>query len=596
MSVFACFIAVVSVYAFTLCLYALCNKGLSNRAWHQQAGRFLIAAVLALLPLMVSGVSPWRGDLLLAALTALAWMVTYPLTFHLTNRRVSPDYDHGLDHAFGLYLYGILTALGVLLTPSTVGAVVVGLVGALLLMLPLVEVVWYLLYHTCIDTNGIKILQETNVNEVIEFFHSFAWWRSALMLLSGLLLPVVCVVVCLRAVDVAAEPTLWRAVACGVVAVVLVWLCVKRHHGTLWRTGIVMLASNVKDYVRRNAQYRQDMQRRLANLRVEPLGQPSPAPRTIIMVIGESACRDFMTVYHPEQQPDNTPWMTRMARDQRHCEVFRHPYSCAMQTVPTLEKALTEYNQYNGGAFNESVSIIDIARRLGYHTRWYSNQGHIGNFDTPITLVAETADVARWTHQEVGRTQYDEGLLDFLSEINPEENNFVVFHLKGSHFPFANRYPETFAPHYPKTVEGNIANYRNSLAYTDHILQQIYNYGIHQLHLEAMVYFSDHATEPGQSRKPNFNSFQMTRIPLVAWYSDSFIMRHRDRYDALMANRDRYFTNDLVYEMMCGIFDIRSNHFDESASLASPRYRFRRKDLLTYEGRKHISEDEDILE
>ena len=45
------------------------------------------------------------------------------------------------------------------------------------------------------------------------------------------------------------------------------------------------------------------------------------------------------------------------------------------------------------------------------------------------------------TKQDLGKVQYDESLVDFLDELDPEENNFLVLHLKGSHFNFLNRYP-----------------------------------------------------------------------------------------------------------------------------------------------------------
>lgn len=68
---------------------------------------------------------------------------------------------------------------------------------------------------------------------------------------------------------------------------------------------------------------------------------------------------------------------------------------------------------------------------------------------------------------------------------------------------------------------------------------------------------------------------------------------HPDRIEALKANKDAFFTNDLAYELMCGIFDVESNHFDESSSLASKTYRYTRDDLTTYEGKARIADDND---
>ena len=61
---------------------------------------------------------------------------------------------------------------------------------------------------------------------------------------------------------------------------------------------------------------------------------------------------------------------------------------------------------------------------------------------------------------------------------------------------------------------------------------------------------------------------------------------------ALADNRDRYFTNDLLYDLMCGIFDIRSNRYDPSQSLASADYCYQRADMLTYDNRIRVADDD----
>lgn len=54
--------------------------------------------------------------------------------------------------------------------------------------------------------------------------------------------------------------------------------------------------------------------------------------------------------------------------------LFTNAYSCVWYTVPVLEHALTESNFYNNKPFNESISIIDMAKKAGYKTYWFSNQ------------------------------------------------------------------------------------------------------------------------------------------------------------------------------------------------------------------------------
>lgn len=86
----------------------------------------------------------------------------------------------------------------------------------------------------------------------------------------------------------------------------------------------------------------------------------------------------------------------------------------------------------------------------------------------------------------------------------------------------------------------------------------------------------------------------MTHIPMFVYLSDEYQALHPLRAEALRTNRNRYFTNDLAYELMCGLFDIESNHFDEANSLASMSYKYSAKDLLTSEGRVRLTEDPSI--
>ena len=199
--------------------------------------------------------------------------------------------------------------------------------------------------------------------------------------------------------------------------------------------------------------------------------------RTYILVIGESASRDYMEsfTWRPSDE-GTTPWLSRMARGSK-AVLFPHAYSCHFQTVPTLTRALTEMNQYNSKNFVESVSIVDVAKKLGMKVYWFSNQGHIGANDTPVTLIAETADRASWTSQTLNRRSYDGELPRFLEEVDPVADKLVVFHLIGSHFTYSNRYPaseEYFKPQGDDS-DGYVAAYRNSLRYTDSVLGDIYD-------------------------------------------------------------------------------------------------------------------------
>lgn len=582
------------LYAFASTIYLHCNKGMARNARGQQLRRLFFATIAAVAPPVLAGVSICSTYLILPLAIAVLWMVTYPLLYHLTYRKTSPDYENYMDITFGLYLMGwlssIYTLILLVIPGNPVALSLVALLEFAICIVALFQWAYYIAYKTCIDVNGIKVVQETNVNEIIEFFHSFPVWASLAVFVAVIAVATGLGVANINMPSILLDVPLWRQIVASALILngVYIW---KKHHGVFVRTGMAQLYYTVKDYIASNYRYRTELKTRYNDLQIKPLGKTWTKPTTIIMVIGESACRDFMSAWHPEMEHDTTPWMRKESETDPHFLIFPNAYSCAMQTVPALERALTERNQYNDKPFFESCSVIDIAHKLGYKVHWYSNQGHLGTAETPITLVADTSDVAKWTKQEVNKVQYDSALLDFYKEIDPTQNNFIVFHLKGSHFNFLNRYPKEFTRWGEPGVQDNVINYENSIAYTDSILQQIFEYARKNLNLQAFVYFSDHATEPGRRRKPNFDGFQMTRIPLAVWMGDEYVASHPYRFENLKANQEKFFTNDLAYNLMCGIFDIESNHFDTTASLAEKGYRFTREELLTYEGRKHISED-----
>ncbi len=573
--------------------YLAVNRGLSGSARHQQLGRFGVASVIAVAPTalgwwLADGLMP-VASLALAATLSVAWGVTYPLLYHLSNRRVSPDYDNYMDIAMGGYLYGLFSALCFAKYLWPVAAAIEVVVAMLLIF----QWVYYGMYRSCIDTNGMKIVRDTNYNEIIEFSRSYPLVYTIIIV--ALLVGVTVAIVWVDAVGaIAFSPAAsqWlMTVGFGLPAVAIGVFIFGGRRPPVARAGLIALYLTVREYVNTNRRYAAGRAERVGRLTVTQRGLKWSRPTTIVMVIGESASRDYMSAFTPMEH-DTTPWLrSRLESDPAHFIKFPNTYASAMHTVSVLEKSLTECNQYNDKSFYSSASVVDMARAAGYRVHWYSNQGHLGAADTPVTLVADTADVARWTKQELNKLQYDESLLDFLDEVDPTVNNLIVLHLKGSHFNFLNRYPRQATVWGTPGVQDNIPNYENSLRYTDGFLAKVFDTCRGRFNMQAMLYFSDHGTIPSRRRTPGFDGFGHIRIPMFVYLGDDYIARHPEPAAALRANADRYFTNDLVYALFCGLLDIESNAYDPTESLADPRYRFTRDMLLSFDGTIHIADD-----
>ena len=132
------------------------------------------------------------------------------------------------------------------------------------------------------------------------------------------------------------------------------------------------------------------------------------------------------------------------------------------------------------------------------------------------------------------------------------------------------------------------------MAYTDYFLSQVYEYAKNNLNLEAMVYFSDHGANPNKIRYPDPVGFVSLRIPLFVYLSDDYRKTYPVAAAALTAHKNSYFTNDLIYDMMCGILNVTSPAYDPANSLASPNYKWTRETLRTRLGQKKLTEDDSV--
>ena len=359
-------------------------------------------------------------------------------------------------------------------------------------------------------------------------------------------------------------------------------------------TGVMQAYVFAKDYFDRNNKFKEFHEDNFAALTVMPNKPAFDKPSTVILVIGESASAYYMSAYS-DVKNNNTPWLKSM-RNNDNFILFNHAYTSVCQTVPSLERALTEKNQYNKKDFNQSLTVIDIAKKAGYETYWFSNQGYISDADTPITLVAKTADHAVWlSESEMAKNgyQYDGDLLKCLHNVDPNKNNFIVLHFMGSHEDCINRYPYDFARFSEKGKFDMPLNYDDSLAYTDSVLQQVQQYAAEKLNLQAMLYFSDHGGDPYRKRHPDQAGFKALQIPMFVYVSDEYKALYANEVGEFKAKKNTYFTNDLIYETVCSLLQVKSNHFDEGNSLLNSKYKYTREMLMTALGSRKISEDKE---
>ena len=303
---------------------------------------------------------------------------------------------------------------------------------------------------------------------------------------------------------------------------------------------------------------------------------------TIILVVGESANRDYMSSFNTNMKYNTTPWELEQ-KNSLNFIFLNLAYSNYPNTNMSLSKALTQSNQYNEIELSKAITLVGLAKKAHYRTFWISTQSNDGMYDSIATTIGNRADYTYWLNG------YDDEVYQKLSEIDISDNNFIVIHILGSHDRYTDRVPADFQPDkYLHTKDGE---YMRTLEYTDTLLENIYNYGNEHLNLNAMVYMSDHGENLEYGHTDNPFYYEMVHIPIWLYLSDSFKASSPKIYENLVNNKDKVFTNDLMFELISSLLGAHPLDYNPEFDISSDKYKINLDNAMTVHNKYRIKDD-----
>lgn len=564
-------------------------------------------------------------------LTGLAWCITFILVYTWTYEKPwfmsLICYDFVVGTAIFLFLSSLEIFFAKIFSPSLT-AIFLSILNFFALLVPFIQAVYYCMFWHCLSPASLMALYLTNWRESIDFIQSNLGIFPTILIFSAIFF-------LLRLAykshkKFCEETALKNFSALQKISAIFTLIgTFAALNYFVPETSIAGLWKNVSDYVAENQKYSQGHGERFQNLKIDSSQTSAKkSPGTVVFIIGESASRTYMHAFNADFPFENTTWLDSKLSDEEKISrgknfdlfvkvnedfrqneknspkisqtdgeflIFQNAYASWSQTVPVLQRVLTEQSQYNQKEFYNSVSIIDVAKKSGYKTFWFSNQGRYGEYDSATTLVAKTADVSEWTDDSYDFSdKEDEILLKFFEKVNPNENNFIVLHLMGSHIYYNNRYPRSFKKWVTADGTGmmtSAAAYANTILYTDFVLSKIFDFAKENLNLQTMIYFSDHGEDLQISHNPDVFSFDMVRIPFFIYFSDEYEKNFPEQTEILRARKKEFFTNDMMYDTVCGILNAKSENYDSGQDFSSEKYKFNRENLTTMLGQRKISED-----
>ena len=360
---------------------------------------------------------------------------------------------------------------------------------------------------------------------------------------------------------------------------------------------VYSLSDNVIKTLKSYKEYEQGKEERYARLEnLKGVLKIRQEKGLYVVVIGESTTREHMSGYGYKRL--TTPWLNKVIK-QQNTILFKNAYSNHTHTVPALQYALSEKNQYNDVCAVNAYSLTEIVKAAGFETYWISNQERFMKKDIPVAVISRTTNKQKFINEHVGQkimtTYYDDKLVEFFPKIDNNKNNIVFFHLMGCQAVYKDRYPKNFKSFKGKNKK--VDEYDDAILYNDFVLSKIYERVSKEKSFKGLIYISDHGEEPdkGYGHESSKFTYQMSKIPFVMIFSNSWIKTHKNIFEILKENQDKYWTSDLFYDVAINIFGIKNiPNRDEKADISSRNYDMSYEKLKTLHGQRYIKDEKEI--
>ncbi|NDJ55497.1 phosphoethanolamine transferase CptA [Enterobacteriaceae bacterium 4M9] len=314
------------------------------------------------------------------------------------------------------------------------------------------------------------------------------------------------------------------------------------------------------------------------------------APRTLVLVIGESTQRNRMSLYgYPRE---TTPKLDALRASDPNFTVFNDVVTSRPYTIEILQQALTFANEENPDRYLTKPSLMNMMKQAGYKTFWITNQQTMTARNTMLTVFSRQTDKQYYMNQQ--RTQsareYDANVLAPFKDVlnDPAPKKFIVVHLLGTHIKYQYRYPELAkwdrftgkTDNVPANLDqeqrATYNDYDNANLYNDNVLSQlIADYKATDPN-GFMLYFSDHGEEVYdtapytiQGRNESSPTRAMYTVPFFVWTSDKWQAANPRN---LRGDVNRKFSlMNLIYTWS-DLARLSYDGYDPTRSLVSPQF------------------------
>lgn len=297
-----------------------------------------------------------------------------------------------------------------------------------------------------------------------------------------------------------------------------------------------------------------------------------------VLVIGETARSKNLSING--YQKETTPLLSA----QKNIISFSNMVTGWAWTRMSVPVILTRKKSTNRDISFPEKSIVTLFSEAGFKTYWVSMQSPYGFHDSPIALHSREADSVQFLNpiDYKGAGFYDDAMLPSLKNaVITGEKLFIVLHMLGSHFNYADRYPKEFDFFQPSVKQKNVAlqdesekarllnSYDNSLRFTDYFLNQVIEVVKSQNAVSSVFYVSDHGelifddgcNKSGHGHQTEYDHMNAS----ILWLSDQYIAKKSENYRYVSSKKTAPLSTENVFHSLAGMAHI--SYFGEDHTL-----------------------------
>lgn len=497
-------------------------------------------------------------------------------------------------------LYSSLWLIPVFLFPGRI-RLIAAVIGVVLWAASLAALSYYVIYGQEFSQSVLFVMFETNANEASEYLSQYFSLKIVLVALAYTVAAIL-LWTRLRPVYI---PSPWRYLVSFALLYGLILHPIAMNtfikHKSMEKT-LDSLASRMEpaapwQFISGYYQYHRQLTS-LNNLLNENDALPplanfkdhsGDAPRTLVLVIGESTQRGRMSLYgYPRE---TTPELDALHKTDPGLTVFNNVVTSRPYTIEILQQALTFADEKNPDWYLTKPSLMNMMKQAGYKTFWITNQQTMTARNTMLTVFSKQTDKQFYMNQQ--RTQsareYDSNVLAPFKAVlaDPAPKKFIIVHLLGTHIKYKFRYPENQGKFDGKTdhVPPGLSNdelesyndYDNANLYNDYVVASLIKDYKATDPNGFLLYFSDHGEEvydtpphKTQGRNEDSPTRHMYTVPFLLWTSEKWQAAHPRDFSQ---DVDRKYSSSELIHTWSDLAGLTYDGYDPTRSITSPQFK-----------------------